>query len=149
MPSGKVHYKFWKIGWIGEGGLFLLLLFLNPLLSFGSLAGYFLGQFVDPDLDLVGITSAEGRMLRKIPLVGGLFVAYWTIYGAVFRQYHRSFLTHGFIISTVIRFIYAFWWIALLKYTETWFLLVIAGMFIGLLFSDSLHIWVDNRYGGR
>ena len=148
MPSGKVHFSHWKKGWVVEGVLIVLLLsFHHPFLALGSLIGYFLGQFITPDADLVGITFGEGRMLRKLPVIGGLFVGYWTIYGAVFRKHHRSFWTHSYIFSTVIRFVYGFWWIGLFRYTETWFLLSVLGMFIGLCLSDGLHVWADMRYG--
>lgn len=149
MPSGKVHHRLWKIGWIVEGVAFMPLLLYYPLVAIGSAIGYFLGQFIDPDLDLVGITSAEGRMLRKMPFVGGLFVAYWTLYGAIFRKQHRSFWTHSYIASTIIRFAYTFWWLLLFKSLPVWLYSVMPGVFVGMCISDGVHIWADRKYGGK
>lgn len=149
MPSGKVHFNHWKIGWIGESVLFVLLSLLNPYLSIGSIIGYFLGQFITPDADLVGVTYGEGRMLRKLPLIGGLFVAYWTFYGSIFRKMHRSTWTHSYVFSTLIRFIYGFWWIGFFKIIDEWFLFGVLGIFVGLCLSDGIHIWADNKFGGK
>ncbi len=149
-PAGKVHFHFWKYGWIFP--IVIVIMFFTVKMpytvSIGVMLGYLLGAIIDPDLDQIGITRAEGRML-KIPIIGYLLVAYWTIYGAIFRKHHRSFWTHGFIVSTVIRFIYQFWWILLFKEIDMVVWPILGGMFIGLNASDSIHIWADKYFGGR
>jgi len=136
------------VGWIAEGVIFGGMAFAGyPALALGTGIGYFLGQFIDPDLDLVGITSSEGRMLRKIPVLGSVSVAYWTMYGAAFRRLHRSKWTHSYVFSTLLRFLYGFWPLYFLHYTAVWFLWVVFGMFVGLCVSDALHIYLDKRTG--
>lgn len=147
-PTGAVHHNFWKTAW------FLPLLIATMLfvlvgvwaVPVGIILGYAFGYYIDPDLDLMSTTSAEGRMV-KIPILGILLVTYWTPYGAIFRKQHRSFWTHSYIFSTVIRFVYMFWWLLFFKYTEYWFWMVMLGAFAGLAIADAIHIWADRRFG--
>lgn len=53
----------------------------HPVLSVGIVAGYALGNFVEPDLDLVQITRAERELIDKIPVIGCLWFGYWAGYG--------------------------------------------------------------------
>lgn len=149
MPNGAVHYSLWKKGWVLSAVTSAALIKSYPLISAFSLLGYWLGQFIDPDLDLVGITSAEGRAMRKWPLIGGLFVTYWMMYGYIFRGKHRAFATHSIFFSTVIRFFYAFWWVLWLlhKYDKMNFVAFqcLVGVFLGMFLADSIHIIAD-RY---
>jgi uncharacterized metal-binding protein len=149
MPSGIIHHRLWKYGWGVECAAFAVLLSHSPTISIGTAIGYFLGQFLDPDLDLVGITGAEGRILRKLPVLGAFIVGYWTVFGGLFRRHHRSFWTHSYVISTAIRFVYGFWWVVLFKHTETWLLMMLFGMFIGLCIADAIHIRADKVIGGK
>lgn len=147
MPNGKIHYQIWNIGKLGEAILFLGLLFVYPIVAVGTLIGYWLGQFIDPDMDLVGITSGEGRMLRRFPIMGGFFVAYWTLYGAIFRGKHRSFWTHSILVSTALRFSYMFWWlyVFVVKEWKEWMVLLLLGIYLGLSLADTYHIIADWR----
>jgi hypothetical protein len=129
--------------------LSVVLALFQPFVALGSLAGYFLGQWLDPDLDIVGMTKSEGRML-KIPIAGPFLIGYWAIYGAIFRRKHRSVWTHGYVLSTGIRYGYSFWWLYfVIPVLYDWMMYVLIGIFIGLCFSDSIHIWADRRFGGK
>jgi hypothetical protein len=152
VPSGQVHLSFWKSAWFlpiaVAGAFFIPLKWATFYIALGILLGYGLGYFIDPDLDLLGVTSAEGRML-KIPVLGYLLVPYWSFYGAVFRRHHRSFWTHSYVMSTIIRFAYQFWWLVLFSTLPMWFAWILSGTFFGLCISDGIHIWADNKFGGR
>lgn len=150
MPSGQVHLSFWKSAWflpIAIGGAFFIpLTWASTCIALGILLGYGLGYFLDPDLDMVGTTSAEGRML-KIPVLGIFMVTYWTLYGAVFRKSHRSFWTHSYVISTAIRFAYQFWFLLFVPSMNILIGYLLAGAFVGLCISDGVHVWADNKFG--
>ena len=167
MPSGEVHLDLWKkfravpitVSIILFPTVYYLhgvwvcwdwfCLPLSLFSSLGILAGYFvIGYFIDPDADLVGISSAEGRMLRKIPILGILFVAYWTGYGGFFRGKHRSFWTHSYIFSTFLRYLYGFWW-SFLFFRELLGIYVFLGVFTGMCISDAIHVWADKHYGDK
>lgn len=163
-PDGQTHLKLWQ-----QFGIFATVIFLvispvvqllhNVLVCFGTfcmpishfffvgnLIGYFtVAYFIDPDADIVGMSSADGRMMNKIPILGVVLVAYWTVYGAIFRRKHRSFWTHSYIFSTFLRFIYGFWWIFPF-FRELLVVYVFSGIFAGLCLSDAVHIWADRKY---
>lgn len=165
MPDGATHLKLWRGGltvippvvtatWIV--GSFLSLrtsCYLETCvpghvsMSLGILLGYLYGAFIDPDMDIVGMTQAEGRLMRKLGIVGGLLVAYWTFYGYLFRKKHRSIWTHGPVLSTVIRYGYQFWlpWIYIYNSTVdlSWLIFIFIGMFIGTTLSDTIHFAAD------
>lgn len=173
MPSGKVHNKLWKKGirlsFIGFIGMYIVLDFLIPFISnpfscisehcfsislvvlVGSLSGYLLGKWITPDLDLFGITQNEWDVVKKGKLLGLFFVIYWLPYGYIFKGRHRSFWTHSYIWSTLLRVIYGFFWVYLLGVNIGIELksFLIFGLFIGLLMSDSIHIWADHNYKGE
>jgi uncharacterized metal-binding protein len=110
----------------------------------GWLVGYGLGRWIDPDLDQIGITAAEGRMVNEIPILGTLLVGYSSIYGAVFRRHHRSFITHFPVVSTAIRAVYFFWWLYFaINVLYDYQLLFLVGVFIGLSIADTIHYVLD------
>ena len=144
MPSGAVHFKFWKFGWIPTIGATTYLFYLNhPVEACGVMLGYGLGALIDPDLDIMGTSNAESRMVNKIPVAGHLF------YGSIFRKHHRSFWTHTPIVSTAIRILFFFWWIGIFYWKgwiiyEDWHLVLFLGIFAGLSFADFLHWFADS-----
>lgn len=169
MPDGATHHKIWKVGLLGVPLWDLsVTLVAYPfvshyggywLYSLGIPVGYLLGLFVDPDLDIVGMTQAEGRIMNTFPIIGNIMVGYWTVYGAFFRRHHRSWLTHGPFISTAIRYAFAFWWLVFLD--RWWYIgatLFLIGMYLGTVYADILHWAADvitgeigkgTRYGRR
>jgi len=102
MPSGKVHIRFWGYFLPFLATISLILMFYSFWFGIMLLLGYLLGYITDPDLDQIGISSAEGRALRKFGILGVLWIMYWLPYAYVFP--HRGFLSHSIFISTAIRF---------------------------------------------
>jgi hypothetical protein len=118
----------------------------QTFLALGVLLGYQYGRYVTPDEDIVGMTVGEGLMMNHFPVIGNFFVAYWSLYGAFMRRHHRSFLTHGPIVSTAIRYVFGFWWLGILMWKGWWgawatYLLI--GAFLGTTVIDIIHWWLD------
>lgn len=113
----------------------------------GGICGSLMALIMNPDLDLSGVTRAEGNAYRLFVPFGILWQMFWTPYG---RIKHRSFISHGFIIGTFGRVLYlalplsllgnidGWSWQWLLNYQEfiTWFI-------YGLLIADTLHLIAD------
>ena len=169
-PSGKIHNELWKRGFkyavLASVVVYIVLelmlilvsfpfyscinehCFSNPLLvSIGLFLGYVFGKWITPDLDVFGITQSEWEAVRVAKIFGLLFVMYWMPYGYIFKGKHRSFWTHSYVISTLIRQMYAFWWIFVVSGTEGFVLqlVVFSGLFLGLFGSDGLHIYADKN----
>jgi uncharacterized metal-binding protein len=109
--------------------------------------GYLFGVICDPDWDEMGATGSEGRMV-KVPILGWLMYGISSIYGAMFRRHHRSFLTHFPGVSTAIRILFVFFWIPLLYYFkivrwEDWNIDLYSWFWLGLSFGDFLHWGAD------
>ena len=139
IPSRRVHHKLWKKNTpnalLCAAGVF----FISPIISGGVLAGYLLGDVVNPDLDLEGITQAEATMFEISKPLGYLWYWYWRPY-ALLR--HRHWLSHGLVISTVGRLLYLFWWAWFIP-PQRWLDIFMVGVFLGLVVSDSVHIIAD------
>lgn len=100
MPSGRTHdsITLWSLPIIA-GITFERT--QNPSLTLVLSGGYlFSGLMFGPDLDIYSQQFKRWGVLRWI----------WLPYRRSMR--HRSFLSHGFIIGTVIRVIYLLTWIA-------------------------------------
>lgn len=99
MPSGKTHDRItlWMLPLI-VGACYIVTRDgeLTLLLSGGF---YFSGLMFGPDLDIYSIQFKRWGILRDL----------WLPYRRFMR--HRSFLSHGFIIGTVIRVIYLSCWL--------------------------------------
>lgn len=109
MPDGRTHYNNWTISWVWIVVLVILVTaFQYYFVAIGIAFGYFLGRWIDPDLDQLALTNAESRMMHEIPMLGMLFVASWFPYAYLARLVggHRSFWTHFPVVSTAIRIIY-------------------------------------------
>ena len=147
MPGGEIHHKLWKGGFLFSLPASIYLIIKEPLAGFGFFIGYCFGDFIDPDWDLMGATNAEGRVV-KIPIVGWLIYGISSVYGAIFRKHHRSFITHFPLVSTIIRIIFVFFWIPLLYYFkiftyQKWQGLIYLWFWFGLSFADGLHWGAD------
>lgn len=74
---------------------------LNTALAF---SGCMFCLFCNPDLDMQGVTKAEGNVYRAFgKVIGVIWQTYWTPYSIVG---HRSFISHTPVISTIVRYIY-------------------------------------------
>ena len=154
MSDGARHYELWRRGWRYALPLSVLVYVVseNVFCFLGTLAGYWLGRYLDPDLDQVGTTASEGRMINELPILGHILYGYWSIYGAVFRKHHRSFWTHAPVVSTFFRFIYQFWGLFLIMYLKggnfTLIYKLLWGAFFGLCYADFLH-WREDKQSLR
>lgn len=149
MSSGIQHLRNWWLGWIVEipASVFIGIQ-MNPYVGIGTNIGYFFARYFDPDMDSFGATGAESRMVRELPIIGYLFFAISSVYGAIFRSMHRSFITHFPGVSTIIRLFFMFFWIGILYYFhvityEVWQGYLFLGVFIGLSYADTLHYLAD------
>lgn len=164
MASGKVHYQHWKKGSIPTAatavvtGISLVYfgqdVFFVFLLTLSWLFGYFLGKFITPDLDLIGVTWSEWAAMRELKFLGLLILVWFTpyAYGMRFvglgKKGHRNFFSHSPIISTAIRLFWllvpavvAWYYWRFTIYLFMWY--IIGGLFIGLAISDIIHLFGD------
>jgi hypothetical protein len=115
MPSGDVHYRYWKAGLrivIPTSGIVFAwgVAFNSYVAEFAIwfLFWYWMGRYADPDWDLLGVTGAEGRIQRELGLVAVFALPVTTFYAAqvayitkVFNikgaigGSHRTWLTHS------------------------------------------------------
>lgn len=124
---------------------------IHPAIAFGLFVGYAMGRWVDPDWDLMGVSTTEANMIHDFPVLGYFLFGYSSIYGVFFRRHHRSFITHFPFVSTLGRLIFLFWWAILLvvKYHYTvssWEWLFIIYAFIGLSVADMIHWLLDKWF---
>lgn len=139
MPSGKTH----AVITLATASLTYTLATFSgepPSLAVLTAFGCTLGVIVNPDLDIKG-TRAD-KLIRKetgfIPAVAwGLF---WNPYSYYIP--HRSIISHGLIIGTVIRLLYIAVPLALLGALPK-FGPVLNRVILGLIISDNLHIGAD------
>jgi len=150
MPSGKVHYHYFKIGFIPAIPVSLITLVYFPYVGTGMLVGYAMGRYVTPDWDIMGVSEDEGKMVREIPILGYFLYGISSTYGAIFRRLHRNYLTHFPMLSTFIRLVFLFWWLPLLLYfvkisSHAWGLYgdMFFGILIGLSLADAIHWFLD------
>jgi hypothetical protein len=125
---------------------------LDWKLALGNAIGYLMGQFADPDWDLITANNSESRMINKLPILGNFMFGISSMYGSFFFHHHRSFWSHFPIISTIIRLVFIFivpfifldsWEINLIG--DGWWKLWI-GVWIGLSQSDAVHYALDKFY---
>jgi hypothetical protein len=157
MPNGIIHEQLRKRGRLLFFPLSAIISFyLSPLplkyfgevlISVGIIFGYEAGRYVTPDWDIMGTTADEGRFVNDIPVLGHLLYGISSIYGSVFRRWHRSFITHFPFVSTSIRYVILFWWVFIFiyqsKYDLAWLIFIFIGMYIGMSFADGVHWWAD------
>lgn len=165
MSDGRTHHNVWRQGWILALPLSLLVyafvdLFRpawncswlgcfsgNTVYTLGTIFGYAMGRYIDPDLDMMGSTSADGRLVNEIPILGVFLYGHWATYGAIFRRHHRSFWTHCPGVSTAIRIFYQFYPLFVIIWLKDWNYVFIFqifwGMFFGLTLADFLHFRED------
>lgn len=151
MPNGSTHAKIHKIGILPVALATAPVGLSSPVDYALILAGYGMGAFIDPDLDQVGLTQAEGRALRHFGFLGAIWVGYWLPYGYLLK--HRGKLSHFPFLSTFVRLVYIsapLWLFAFLlqKYTSypvmDWFIYYSRAylpIWFGLGIADLFH-WI-------
>jgi len=121
---------------------------LNPIVAIGHLAGYSFHRYWDNDIDIMGTSGCEGRQVRELFVLGYLMYGISSIYGAIFRNKHRSIITHFPVISSFIRLCFLFWWIPLLYYFEWikfeyWHWEIFYSFLWGISQADTCHYFAD------
>lgn len=143
MPSGRVHL----VASLVTTSLAVVGYIVYPIVGLKTAAligaGMVAGMLVTPDLDVDHRTHEETLMYR-VPIIGPLFgilwQTYWTPYALVIP--HRSWLSHGPLISTALRMVYTLAIPIALGWpvpSWTWILPVFAG-WAGV---DLVHIGLD------
>lgn len=155
MPSGEIHYRAFKKGYLIEIPLSVIMSFWDWRFGLGNIVGYSLHRYLDNDLDLMGVTAAEGRMVRELPILGNFMFGMSSIYGSFTRHNHRNFWTHFPFISTLIRlfFFFVFPFALLDAYGinligNGWHLFWI-GLWGGLSHADGIHYFLDVKSGWK
>lgn len=146
MPDGIHHDNVWKVGWAVIGPTSLYAMSIDPAIGIGMMGGYVLGRYLNPDADLVGISYAEGMAMRHFKVLGWIWVGYWTFYGGMFKEMHRSFWTHFPFVSTAIRMAYLLWPLALISFhPQPYHLPMLFGVYLSLSVSDMSH-YISDKY---
>jgi hypothetical protein len=127
------------------------LLFLSSQIGIFVPFGYALGFFIDGDLDQIGISRADGKMIRSV--IGIPLMAWFTFYAVLMKPFggHRSLWSHTPFISTAIRIA----WIILpvggfcAYFTPfPWYEWTrpVIGLWLGLSLADCVHYYMDYYY---
>lgn len=187
-PAGTVHHHYhrlWQFPVLAVSSIIGGLLAVYCLFYIPSVNGYVLefwfwmnfwyyaGRVVDPDLDLIGVSAAEGRALRNMGLMGTLFFGYSSFYAAlmqyVARKFkikglfgsHRSWLTHSpigtliriFFINAPLAYLYQMVGMALayglninFRFADSDLAVFFAAQIVGLGIADGIHVYLDNHY---
>lgn len=139
MPSGKIHAEIT----LTTAGFILYWGITRgdpPDLAVVTALGCALGIVLTPDLDVVG-TRADGLIRKELgfipAVVWGLL---WNPYSALIP--HRSMLSHGPIVGTLIRIVYIAVPLAVMGILPRPGP-ILARILAGLFISDNLHIGAD------
>ena len=86
--------------------------------------------------------------MNELKITGYVLYGISSIYGAIFRRFHRKWITHFPGVSTVIRLAFILLpigvlWPGLLDYP-----VVLIGVWFGLSIADALHYLID-KFGGK
>ena len=155
MPNGRVHFELWKKGsrLAVAGSLPVAAMAQKWYYAPLTLVGYGLGAIIDPDLDMIQLTQAERRIIKKFGWFGYLWIAYWIPYAGFCKLYakgHRGWLSHSYVLSTIVRLAYVGWpWVYFgIKYLGLPMVLNLCiPIFLGLTYSDAIHIRADFAQG--
>jgi len=149
MSSGLVHYKYFKLGYRYSIPMSVVFSFVDMKFGSGYLLGYSFHRYCDNDLDLMGVSGSEGRMVNELPIIGHLMFGVSSAYGSLFRRHHRSFITHFPWVSTLIRLLFFFfvpfvcldaWGVNLIGNGWIW---LWVGFWAGLGHADAIHYYFD------
>lgn len=147
------------------GGLFGYLtgnVLFGAVFGASSMFGYVMGYFITPDLDQVGMTSDEGRLMEAFGILGVLIVMIFLPYAFIMRfvgfgkKGHRNFFSHTPWISTLIRLVWLYFpfyriWASYFPETHItiWHSFIFFGQWWGLGFADLVHWILDFTPRGK
>ncbi len=162
MPDGTVHRNLYKAGWIIELPQLAYLATQSPTFAAGHFCGYVIHSICDNDWDIQGVSVSESTAVNKLPILGYFIFGISSIYGAIFRRFHRSFITHFPGISTIIRLYFLIGWEITLLYVyeiieyQTWHFVFLFGLWLGTSQGDLIHYLADKfikkdnkKYGAK
>ena len=151
MPSGVIHYKYFKKGYLVVIPITIALSWFDLRTSSGFMLGYSLGRWIDPDWDLMSINAGEGRLVNEIPILGHVLFGISSAYGSWHRNHHRSFQTHFPIYSTFWRLV----WLLSMPFAilDGYGINFIGGgwhvfwlsLWLGLSIADGIHWYLDKN----
>ena len=142
MSSGKAHGQVTVTA--GVAVAVAVAFGYNPIAGLYFLLGSVVGLFVEPDLDIDGITASEKRVLRPLRIP---WRVYWYPYALMVK--HRSWISHMPVVSTFIRLFYLLFPICLILQSQGIGVVSIiatqefAWVVAGLILSDALHWLFD------
>lgn len=151
MPNGETHFEYYKRGYKYAIAISAVTLSLGWKFSSGYLVGYLMGRWCDPDWDIQGVNSGEGRMVNELPILGHVLYGVSSCYGSIFRRWHRSTLTHFPVLSTLVRLVFVFalpfgyldaYGVNFIGNGWVWFWV---GLWAGLSHADTIHAILDWR----
>lgn len=154
MSDGKTHHNYWLLFYPFSCVASVLFMFVSGLFGIFHIIGYSFGSYCTPDLDQIGLSSDEGRAMRKFGMLGVLWVMYWMPYAYLIP--HRSPLSHWPYLGALIRILYlSIPWVILLVVTGwwTWFqqfdpkemAVCFLGFWNGLSWADTIHFALDTK----
>jgi len=155
LPNGEVHYRYYKRGYLAIVPVCIFISFIDWQWAMGNLVGYSFHRWCDNDLDLMGVNSAEGRQVNELPIIGIYLFGMSSMYGAIFRRFHRHWITHFPFVSTLIRMFFMFIFPFLIMdgyginfigngWHKFWI-----GFWFGLSEADAIHWYLDKKSGWK
>jgi len=131
MPNHKTHDMLGAVSTLPVTALSYLILPIRDSIIIG-IAHIFSTYMLSPDLDLHS----------RIYMRWGIFRPLWLLYQKLIP--HRSFISHSYILSAIIRFLYIAWPILLffILYDTAYIYYCILVLF-GVVTSDFVHITAD------
>lgn len=142
MPSGRVH-SITTIG-LALGSVCAF----EPALTAGILSGLIISPDLDCDDGFIGLYH-----LRRIPIIGKVLSLAWRVFWWPYSKVvpHRSPISHSILFGTCLRVGYLLLPLLILNYFGLPAHLPdkFGQWFIGLCFSDALHIILDFTIRGK
>lgn len=98
--------------------------------------GAITGLLITPDLDVDNGSISHAHARNIGCLFGLLWSLYWTPYARIMS--HRG-ASHWPVVGTLVRLVYAFWWLPFVWWDWGW----VIAFAVGLVVVDCLHIMMD------
>ena len=161
MPDGLTHLKLHnKFQFTAYAGVLAIGVARGDWVqAVAVLPGYYLGKYIDPDMDLPNTNTVAKQLLSETAFFFWL-VPWFRIYGLIIQHLfggHHSIASHFPVLSTGGRFV----WLMLPAIVimlgflpvstawilqQPWIFSIVTGLFWGLCISDSVHIAADAIY---
>lgn len=164
MAGGKKHYADWQRGRKIVFGIvaavsvaypfFNVPLEITLVVLLGWVTGYWIGKYITPDFDLIGLSWSEGELMRDFKIFGVIIVMWFMPYAYLMRfvglgrKGHRNFFSHFPFVGSAIRL---FWLVSPIAAAWIYFNFPIypemgyalAGILLGLSLADGIHLIGD------